>query len=208
MKTPTETPRGAEMWDQRYQTDQYVYGTEPNGFLESVADRIPQGKVLCLAEGEGRNAVFLAQRGYEVVAVDASAVGLAKAQRLARERGVVIETVVTDLAAFTIEPDSWDGIISIFCHLPPGLRKSLHRQVVRGLRPGGLFVLEGYTPAQVGRGTGGPPTEELMMTRDALREELEGLDFLHAVETERPVVEGTLHTGIGAVVQLLAVKPA
>ncbi len=195
------------MWDERYRAEGYVYGTEPNGFLVSVVDRIPVGRLLSLAEGEGRNAVFLAEKGYDVTAVDASGVGLAKGERLARKRGVTITTVVADLAEFDMGSGRWDGIVSIFCHLPPEVRTGLHRRVVQGLRRGGVFVLEAYTPAQLLLKTGGPPSEEMMMSLALLREELRGLSFLHAVETEREVREGTQHTGRGAVVQLVAVKP-
>ncbi|WP_018144168.1 cyclopropane-fatty-acyl-phospholipid synthase family protein [Thioalkalivibrio sp. AKL6] len=195
------------MWDERYAEDDYVYGTEPNDFLRAAVANVPRGRALCLAEGEGRNAVFLAQQGFDVLAVDSSAVGLQKAQRLAEDRGVQIETLVADLADYAIEPDSWDLIVSIFCHLPPDVRRRLHAEVVAGLRPGGVFILEAYTPAQLEWGTGGPPTAELMMTREALTEELEGLEFEEAVERERDVIEGRFHTGRGAVVQVLAHKP-
>ncbi len=194
------------MWDERYSTDEYVYGTEPNTFLAGRIAVLPKGRTLCIAEGEGRNAVYLAEHGHRVTAVDASAVGLEKARKLARNRGVTIETVVADLADFTIEPDSWDAIISIFAHVPPGIRKSLHGRIVRGLRPGGVFVLEAYTPAQIRLGTGGPPVAELTMTLAALRQELVGLEFRHAVELERDVIEGRYHSGKGAVVQVIAVK--
>ncbi|RNC72694.1 MAG: class I SAM-dependent methyltransferase [Desulfuromonadales bacterium] len=199
-------PEKKTMWDERYDTDDFVYGREPNAFLAGVSGMIPAGDVLCLAEGEGRNAVFLARQGHRVVAVDSSAVGLAKATRLAQESGVRIETVTADLADFAIEPGRWDAIVSIFCHVPPTVRKALHWGVVQGLRAGGLFVLEGYTPAQLKLGTGGPPSAELMMTLVELREELEGLEFLQAREMERDVVEGRLHTGRGAVVQIVARK--
>jgi len=194
------------MWDERYSADEYIYGTEPNEFLAGVTSQIPKGKVLCLAEGEGRNAVYLAGLGYDVTAVDASAVGLKKAQRLARERGVEINTVVSDLAEFEIAPDSWDGIVSIFCHVPPAIREPLHRKVVAGLRSGGVLVLEAYRPKQIEYGTGGPPVPELTMTLEGLRKELQGLEFKHAEELDRDVTEGLYHTGIGAVVQLVAVK--
>ena len=194
------------MWDVRYSDAEYVYGTAPNAFLASVADQIPRGKVLSLAEGEGRNAVYLAELGCKVLAVDASAVGLSKAQRLAEERGVTIETRVADLADFHIEPDSWDAIVAIFCHLPSGIRSSVHHKVVAGLRPGGVFVLEAYTPTQLKLKTGGPPTADMLMTLKLLRVELAGLRFIHARELEREVIEGKFHTGRGAVVQVVAVK--
>ena len=194
------------MWDERYSAEGYVYGTEPNGFLAAKADLLPAGRVLCLGEGEGRNAVWLAEQGFEVTAVDASAVGLHKARALAAERGVRITTVHADLADFVIEPAAWDGIVSIFCHLPPALRAQVHRRCVAGLRPGGVLLLEAYTPDQVGRGTGGPPTAELMMDAETLRLELAGLDLLELSETEREIHEGVFHNGLGAVVQLVGRK--
>jgi SAM-dependent methyltransferase len=195
------------MWDERYNTAEYVYGTDPNTFLANVITEMPTGRTLCIAEGEGRNAVFLAEHGHQVVAVDSSAVGLQKAQRLASERGVVIETVVGDLAHFEIAADSWDTIVSIFAHVPPDIRRPLHRKIVQGLRPGGMLVLEAYTPAQIKLGTGGPPAPELTMNLEILHKELHGLVFRHAVELERDVIEGRLHTGKGAVVQVVAIKP-
>lgn len=194
-------------WDERYDTADFAYGREPNAFLAGKSGMIPPGDVLCLAEGEGRNAVFLAKQGHRVVAVDSSAVGLAKAARLAEDNGVRIETVTADLAGYAIEPGRWDAIVSIFCHVPPQVRRALHRQVAEGLRPGGLFILEAYTPAQLALRTGGPPAEELMMTLAGLREELMGLEFVEGREIERDVVEGRLHTGRGAVVQVVARKP-
>lgn len=194
------------MWDERYSTDEFVYGTTANEFLVSTIDRLPKGRVLCVAEGEGRNAVYLAQAGCEVVGVDASRVGLDKAARLARQRGVHIETVVADLADFAIQPHSWDAVVSIFCHLEPQLRKALHRRVVAGLRPGGVLVLEAYRPEQIRYATGGPAAADMMPSLAELRDELEGLEFEHAVEIVRNVSEGKYHTGKGAVVQVLAVK--
>lgn len=196
------------MWDERYASPEYVYGTEPNNFLAAVAARIPAGRVLSLADGEGRNGVYLASLGYSVTSVDASPVGLAKARRLAAERGVQLATVVADLADYAIAPGAWEGIISIFCHLPPPLRRRVHQQVVGGLLPGGLFVLEAYSVRQLGFGTGGPANVELLLTLDTLREELRGLELLNAREIEREVHEGLLHEGTSAVVQVVGRKPA
>ena len=194
-------------WDERYGAARYYYGTEPNDFLrERFAAIRPGGDVLCLAEGEGRNAVFLAQQGYRAVAVDQSAVGLRKAAQLAAGRGVQIETIVADLGAYRIEPDCWDGIVSIWCHLPSALRAAVHSQVVAALKVGGAFLLEAYTPAQLQHGTGGPQSPDLMPTLAELRKELAGLDLVHAVERERVVHEGPGHAGLSAVVQVLAVR--
>lgn len=192
------------MWNERYAEPGFAYGTTPNDFLASVAARLPRGRVLSLAEGEGRNAVFLAQRGHTVTAVDASSVGLAKAERLAAERGVRLETVVADLAQFSIPPDTFDAIVAIFCHVPSAVRRTLFPAAVNGLRPGGCFVLEAYAPRQLALSTGGPKQPDLLAGLDELRAELSGLQFLHAVELEREVVEGRYHTGRAAVVQVLA----
>jgi len=202
------TPNGAgQIWDERFAEAGWTYGTEPNGFLVTVVDRIPQGRVLSLGEGEGRNAVFLARRGYDVFGVDGSAVGLAKARRLAEEAGVAIATHLADLAEYEIAPGSWDGIVSIFCHLPAELRRRVHRQVVAGLKPGGVFVLEAYAPKQLQYGTGGPRTRDMLVSLDDARAELDGLAFEVVRETEREVHEGRRHSGTGAVVQVVAAKP-
>lgn len=203
------TSYGAEFWDQRYgNADGFVFGTEPNDFLRTVADRIPAGPVLCLAEGEGRNAVFLAQRGHAVTAVDLSAAGLGKARELAAQRGVTLATEVADLSRYAIKPGAWSGIVAIFMHLPPTLRRDVLARAADGLRPGGVFVMEAYTPAQLAFGTGGPKDAALLPTLALLRAELPGLEFVHAAELERDVIEGGGHTGRAAVVQVVARRPA
>lgn len=194
-------------WDLRYSEEGFAYGTEPNDFLRRNLNQLPEkGRILCLAEGEGRNSVFLAKHGYDVVAIDSSAVGLQKAEELAKKEHVQITTVVADLADFTIEEKSYDAVISIFCHLPPSLRQKVYSQVVRGLRKDGILLLEGYTPAQLENNTGGPPSKELMLTLEIVKNDFQSLNILHGVETEREIMEGRLHTGLGAVVQLIAKK--
>lgn len=195
------------IWDERYADVDYLYGTEPNDFLVSVAERIPPGPVLSLAEGEGRNAVYLAGRGHRVTAVDASAVGMRKAQRLAAARGLEIETRVADLAEFHIVPNSWSGIISIWAHVPALVRARLYPEVVAGLVPGGAFILEAYTPAQIPRGTGGPKDPDRLPDLTGLRSQLAGLQLVIGREVEREVHEGRPHQGMSAVLQVLAVRP-
>lgn len=194
------------MWNQRYAVEEYVYGKTPNQFVASVADKIPPGKVLCLGAGEGRNAVYLARQGYDVVAVDSSDIGLEKANRLVKEFGVSIKTFVADLNDFVIENDAWQGIVSIFCHTPPLLRKKIHQQVARGLGSDGVYIFEGYTPRQLEYKTGGPKNIELLATIDTLEKELNGLTFHIAQEIDREVNEGHFHHGMAAVAQILAIK--
>jgi SAM-dependent methyltransferase len=194
-------------WDERYNDEGYFYGVAPNDFLAAQFETIPSGRVLCLAEGEGRNAVFLAEQGYQVTAVDASEVGLEKAEKLAHDRGVRLTTVQADLADYQIEPNSWQGIVSIFCHLPPKLRRQVHQAAANGLVSGGVLLIEAYTPEQLTNTTGGPPTAELMMDASMLREDFKDLDIVHLKELKRDVIEGRGHTGAANVVQLTASKP-
>lgn len=194
-------------WDERFSGDDFYYGDRPNDFLRAVAPRIPAGRVLLLAEGEGRNAVYLAEQGYEVTAVDGSLVALRKAQRLAAARNVTMTTVHADLGDFRVEPGAWEGVVSCYCHLPVEIRAPLHRAVVDGLKPGGLLVLEGFSKEQLAYKSGGPAALELLLSLDELRRELSGLSFVHAVQVEREVLEGLGHTGLASVVQLLGVKP-
>jgi|SRR6056297_91807 len=195
------------MWDQRFSAEHYVYGKDPNGFLEENVDRLPGREVLCLAEGEGRNAVFLARHGFSVTAVDASAVGLEKARCLAAEHGVEIDTVHADLEDYALGVDRWDAIVSIFCHVLPPLRRKVHAQVPAALRRGGVFLLEAYTPAQLHNNTGGPRDINRLMTAEQLQQELAPLEFQCLREVEREIVEGAHHTGLAAVVQVIARRP-
>ena len=194
------------MWNQRYSLEAYAYGTEPNDYLVAMSDQLPKDRILCLAEGEGRNAVWLAEQGHDVTAVDLSEVGLEKAKKLAKLRKVNIKTVHADLNIFDIGCQQWGAIISIFAHMPADMRMNLHQRCVTGLKTGGVFLLEAYTPLQLEYRTGGPPTVDMMMDVPSLTTELAGLEFLHLQERIRKVNEGQYHNGTGAVVQVLASK--
>ena len=202
----TEQPTAKSMWEERYSADHYTFGTEPNDFLRDNVAMLPMGDVLCLAEGEGRNAVFLAGTGRRVSSVDLTEAGVKKTLRLAGERGAEVDARVADLSSYDLGTEKWDGIVSISAHMPPQVRADLHHRVVEALRPGGIFLLEAYTPDQIGRGTGGPQSVEMTMKLSVLQQELAPLEFLHAAETERVVTEGPGHTGNAAVVQVIARK--
>ena len=193
-----------DFWNEKYANTDYAYGTEPNEFLASAVTKLKRGETLSLAEGEGRNAVWLAQQGFTVSSIEQSEKGVAKTLRLALQRGVIVMAERGELENFNIQPNSWDLVVSIYAHTPQELRRKLHRQVVAGLKPGGVFILEAYTPAQIPNNTGGPKDASLMPTAELLRSELHGLVFDHLEEVERDVVEGSLHTGTAHVVQLVA----
>ena len=198
----------AELWDVRFSSEDYLYGTEPNDFLAEQVAGIEPGTALCLAEGEGRNAVYLAGLGFRVTAVDHSVEGGRKTRALARERGVEVEVVTSDLADYDLGADRWDLIVSIFAHLPPAVRTDLFMRLPRALAPGGTVILEAYRPGQAGRETGGPPDPARLYDLATLEREIVGLDVVVARETEREVIEGRGHTGAGAVVQLVARRRA
>lgn len=193
------------MWNQRYASGEFVYGTEPNSFLREHASLLA-GPVLSLAEGEGRNAVFLASLGLDVLGVDGSEVGLAKARQLAASRGLAIRTEVADLVTYEPPENSFGSVISISAHLPTQIRKRLHRLVERALRPGGIMLLEAYSKAQITRDTGGPKDVDMLMAREDLEREFPHCELILSQEIEREVVEGQFHTGLASVVQFIARK--
>lgn len=195
-------------WDDRYSKEAFVYGTKPNRWLERNVDAFPAGgRILCLADGEGRNGVWLAERGFDVTSVDQSTVGMRKAATLADEKGVELETVTADLAEWELG-EGWDGIVSIFAHMPGDVREDLHERSVAALAPDGVFLLEAYTPRQLENdGSGGPPVADLMMYANLLERELAGLDFEVLDETTYEIDEGDHHRGEAAVVRVLARKP-
>ena len=202
----TNSAPPGSFWDEKYDADEFMYGKEPNDFLRNNVDALPHGKVLCLADGEGRNSVFIASTGRAVWSVDLSTKGPLKTQRLAAERGVEVTAESADLADYDLGENRWDAIVSIFAHMPIDVREDLHKRVATALKPGGVFLLEAYTPSQVGRGTGGPQDPALTMQLNALKEELAPLTFVVVQEIERNVVEGIGHTGMASVVQVIARK--
>ena len=203
------------MWDERYSEDGFVYGTEPNDFLRATfptleySDHTSKRSCLLLAEGEGRNAVFVAQQpGWEATGVDLSSVGLAKAEQLAQTKGVTIRTQVADLSTYDFGESKWDCIVGLSSHLPPSIRARVLSCIPTALTPGGYFVLECYTPKQLEFKTGGPPDEAFMFTSKILQEALQdSLEILKNEELERDVVEGKYHVGKAAVVQFVGRKP-
>ena len=194
------------MWDTKYGEESYFYGTQPNDFLKENVGKIPKGRVLCLADGEGRNSVFLAQQGYDVTAVDSSAVGMRKASALAKSKGVSVTTIVADLNDFDLGEGMWSGIVSIFCHLPSTLRGKVHGSIAPALSPKGVFLMECYSPDQLEFGTGGPKNRDLLVTALQAEQELAGLLFSHLKQCTRTIVEGQGHNGQSAVTQVIAAK--
>lgn len=195
-------------WNQRYDTETYVYGTEPAASLRAQAWRLRPGmSALVLADGEGRNGVWLAEQGLDVVSVDQSAVGLDKAQRLAASRGTTIRTVAADLTMWDWPVAAFDAVVLVFAHFPAAIRPAIHRNAAAALKPGGLLILEAYRPSQLGKGSGGPKSIDMLYAAPDLRVDFAGMEILELLEGTVFLDEGVLHRGEGDVVRLLARRP-
>jgi SAM-dependent methyltransferase len=195
-------------WDTRFSNDGYWFGTEPNGFLASLAPMFTAGaRALAVADGEGRNSVWLAQRGLEVDAFDISATGVAKAQELARQAGVTVNYQVADCDSWNWQPENYDIVAAIFIQFAaPEDRRRLFANMVAALKPGGHLVLQGYTPKQLDYGTGGPGILEHLYTEELLRAELPGLEFEQVRVYEEVLAEGKGHSGPSALIGVVARK--
>lgn len=194
-------------WNSRYAKvgDGFFYGTGPNTFLAaSVAALPPGGTVLCIADGEGRNSVWLAKRGFRVSAIDVAEEGVAKARALAAREGVTVDASVADVTRFDYGTARYDAVVSIFLHLPAKARRATHRRIVEALKPGGVFLYEAYGPEQLSYGTGGPPEQALLHSLDDVLADFEGCTIEHEFSGVRTVEEGHAHHGEGHVVQVIA----
>ncbi|MEM7272391.1 MAG: class I SAM-dependent methyltransferase [Actinomycetota bacterium] len=205
----TRDMTGPSMWDGRYDIDDYLFGTEPAAYLARHGTGLPAGAAtLVVADGEGRNSVFLAEQGLAVTAVDVSPIGVAKAKALAERRGVRVDFRVADLLEWTWEPDAFDVVVAVFIQfLDPDQRRTVFDGMVRTLRPGGHLLVHGYRPEQLAYGTGGPPIAEYLYTEELLRELVGGLEIevLHSHDSD--IAEGTGHVGRSALIDLVARRP-
>ncbi len=197
-----------DFWNARYAEPGFVYGIEPNAFLVSQKNYLKPGmKVLAVGDGEGRNGVWLAQQGLEVLSVDGSQVGLRKARELARERGVAIRTELAELTTWNWPANEFDLVAAIFIHFPPETRARMHAGMYGALKPGGLLVMEAFTPEQLRYKTGGPPVVEMLYTADMLRNDFKSGEILRLEEVLTELQEGPGHRGRAAVVRLILRRP-
>jgi cyclopropane fatty-acyl-phospholipid synthase-like methyltransferase len=196
------------IWNQRYAGEAYHFGTEPNAFLLSRRELLKPGmKCLAVADGEGRNGVWLAQQGGEVLSVDSSPVALAKAQKLAGQRGVHVDFELADLLQWDWGVARFDVVAAIFIQFaPPGLREQMFANLKRSLKPGGLLLLQGYTPRQLDYRTGGPSQAENLYTETLLRTAFADMEILHLREHDSVIHEGAGHDGLSALIDLVARK--
>ncbi|MCE5182068.1 MAG: class I SAM-dependent methyltransferase [Betaproteobacteria bacterium] len=197
-----------DFWNQRYSGDEFFYGTAPNVFLTLQAHRLRPGQsVLAVADGEGRNGVWLARQGLNVTAVDFSPVAVEKARRLANQNGVAVRHEIGDLFALDWPESCFDAIVAIFIQfVGPEQRRILHGFMKKALKPGGLLILQGYRPKQLEYKTGGPSSAENLYTEETLREEFADMEILHLAEHDDEICEGEGHCGKSALVDMVARK--
>ena len=196
-------------WNERYAAEHYIFGTAPNAFLASQAARVRPGmRALAIADGEGRNGVWLAEQGARVHSIDFSPAALEKAGRLAAQRGVTLDIEQADVLSWTWPEAAYDLVAAIFIQFVPSPeRDRIIDGIRRTLKPGGVLILQGYTPKQIEYGTGGPPHAANMYTSDLLRSWFGDWDILHLVEHESFISEGSHHHGMSALIDLVARKP-
>ena len=193
-------------WDERYSSPEYVYGTEPNEFFRSELIKLPPGRLFLPAEGEGRNAVFAAGRGWAVTAVDFSREGMKKAKRLAEQSGVSIDYTVSDLHDYDIPTEAFDAVGLIYCHIPAALRTTFHQKIINSLKPGGTVILEAFNKRQLTRTSGGPKSDDLLYDMNGLKNDFASLEFEKLIELTVGLEEGEGHSGAAEIIRLLARK--
>jgi len=198
-----------QFWNERFDKEEFIFGKEPNEYLVDQSKRFltPGNKVLCIADGEGRNGVWLAKQGMHVVGFDASDIALAKAKQFAKDNQVEVEYSFSDTDSFTWQTNSYDAVIGIFIQFAdPEMRARIFSQAHQALKPGGIFILQGYTPKQLEYKTGGPSLIEHLYTEEMIRELAEEFEILDLQCYEKELSEGARHTGMSALLGMVARK--
>jgi ubiquinone/menaquinone biosynthesis C-methylase UbiE len=193
-------------WDDRYDTDEYVYGTEANEFFAAEINKLKPGYLMEAGAGEGRNAVYAARMGWDVVAIDQSETGLAKTMALAEKADVDLQFHRLDVEHLDLQENAYDAVGMIFLHLPPEARKTLHHKLYRFLKPGGTLIMEAFSKEQVKYDTGGPKNPEMLYSKEMLEEDFRDFSKLKIHKKTRHLKEGNHHDGEAAVLQIVAVK--
>ena len=199
-----------QFWNERFDKEEFIFGKEPNEYLvKSAAQYLKQNdRVLCIADGEGRNGVWLAKQGMQVVGFDASDIALVKAKQFAKENQVEVEYSFSDTDSFDWQANTFDAVVAIFIQFAdPAMRERIFQNVYQTLKPGGIFILQGYTPKQLDYKTGGPSAIEHLYTEESIQELVNDFEVLELVSYEKVLNEGARHSGMSALLGLVAKKP-
>jgi cyclopropane fatty-acyl-phospholipid synthase-like methyltransferase len=200
-----------QFWNERFDKKEFIFGKEPNEYLvEQVSLYLkPNSSVLCIADGEGRNGVWLAKQGMRVTSFDVSDIALSKANQFAADNKVNIQYSLCDTDGFDWQTNSYDAVVAIFIQFAdPEMRARIFKQAYRTLKPGGLFILQGYTPKQLEYKTGGPSLIEHLYTEEMIRELSQDFEILQLQCYEKELSEGARHTGMSALLGMVAKKRA
>ncbi len=198
-----------QFWNERFDKAEFIFGKEPNEYLVEQTKKYlkPGQKVLCIADGEGRNGVWLAKQGMQVVGFDASDIALTKAKQFAKENQVEVEYTFSDTDSFVWQPNTYDAVIAIFIQFAdPAMRERIFQKTYEALKPGGIFILQGYTPKQLEYKTGGPSLIEHLYTEQMIRDLVKDFEILELSVYEKELSEGARHTGMSALLGLTAKK--
>ena len=195
-----------DFWNERYATLEYAYGIEPNQFYKEQLTKLPAGKILFPAEGEGRNAVYAAIQGWQVTAFDPSIEGKRKAEQLATENAVSIDYRIDNYEYIDFPPESFDCIVLIFAHMHPLKRNEYHKKLVSFLKPGGTLILEGFSKNQIVNNSGGPRDVNMLFSKEELKGDFEDLSYLFIEENDIILNEGQFHEGEAAVIRVVGTK--
>jgi 2-polyprenyl-3-methyl-5-hydroxy-6-metoxy-1,4-benzoquinol methylase len=195
-----------EFWNNRYAENNYAYGCDPNEFLKDSISKIPIGKILFPAEGQGRNAVFTAQLGYDVFAFDISEEGKKKALELAKKCQTTIDYQVGLLENLNFSENEFDTIVLIYAHVPAEIRKDFHLKLLSFLKPGGMVLFEAFSKQQLRFTSGGPKDLKMLFSEDDIKKEFPALDFLLLKTVEIELNEGQYHQGKGSVIRFIGRK--
>jgi 2-polyprenyl-3-methyl-5-hydroxy-6-metoxy-1,4-benzoquinol methylase len=198
-----------QFWNERFDKEEFIFGKEPNEYLVQASKQYLKlgNKVLCIADGEGRNGVWLAKQGMQVVGFDASDIALAKAKKFAEENAVQVTYSFSDTDSFDWQTNEYDAVVGIFIQFAdPVMRERIFRQTFQALKPGGIFILQGYTPKQLEYKTGGPSLIEHLYTEELIQELAKDFTILELISYEKELSEGPRHTGMSAILGLVAQK--
>jgi len=198
-----------EFWNKRFEKEEFIFGKEPNEYLalQAKTHLKPNQKVLCIADGEGRNGVWLAKQGMQVVGFDVSDIALKKAKQFAKENQVEIVYSLSDTDGFNWQENTYDAVIGIFIQFAePQMRARIFQQAYKALKPGGIFILQGYTPKQLEYKTGGPSLIEHLYTEEMIRGLAKDFQILDLRSYEKELNEGARHAGMSALLGLVAKK--
>ena len=194
------------MWDKRFSMKEYAYGSTPNWYFREKLKPLPAGKVLLICEGEGRNAVYAAYRGWTAVAMDYSEKGMIKALKLAERKRVILEYYLEPVETFEFPIEEFDVVGLIFVHFEPVLRSYLHAQVRKTLKKGGTLILEAFNKEQIDKQSGGPTDIDLLYDLEELKNDFPGFEFEECNNLKVRLNEGLFHIGMSDVIRICAKK--